>query len=74
MNMKTYLVNQYEVKNGVWSLHTSYAINGDKLAAEIQSIESRGFRLTISNIFVKTFTFDDCVEHLAYSFVELPNL
>lgn len=72
--MNTYLVNQYEVKNGVWTLHTSYSINGDKLADEIQSIFSRGFRCTFSNVFAKTFTFDDCVEHLAYSFVELPNL
>ena len=74
MNMKTYLVNLYEVKNGVWSLYTSYAIYGDKLSDEIHSIVSRGFRLTISNFFVKTFTFEGCVEHLAYSIVELPKL
>ena len=72
--MNTYLVNQYEVKNGVWTLNTSYAINGDHLSDEISSISSRGFRLTTSNVYVKTFDYGDCVEHLAYSFVELPNL
>lgn len=73
--MKEYLFNLYVVEDSSWIYRLSYRVGIDKLADEIRSIESRGFRLTLSNIFVKTFTSsNDEKVYYAYSVVELPIL
>lgn len=74
MNMKKYLVTSYVVENDVWNQYSSRIINSSNLKEEIDKIESFGYRLVMSNIFVKTFTCDDGKSYLACSFVELPNL
>lgn len=72
--MTKYSFIYYVVENDVWKFRSSYVVEADKLADEIHGIESRGFRLTLSNIFVKTFTSDVDTMHLAYAVIELPNL
>lgn len=72
--MKKYSFIYYVVENDVWKLRSSHVVEFDKLSDEIHGIESRGFRLTLSNIFVKTFTSDADTMHFAYVVIELPNL
>lgn len=72
--MKKYSFIYYVVENDVWKFRSSHVVEADKLSDEIHGIESRGFRLTQSNIFVKTFTSDFDSMHLVYAVIELPNL
>lgn len=72
--MKKYIVNFYEVEEDAWNLRNYFTIDGSELAKTINGIESRGFRLTISNFFVKTFVCDSENVHFAYAFVEIPIL
>lgn len=79
LNKKNIIMNKYsfifyEVENAIWKFRSSHVVEADKLSDEIHRIESLGFRLTLSNIFVKTFTSDVDSMHLAYAVVELPNL
>ena len=73
--MKKYLINFYVVEEDAWNLRNYFTVDASELAKSIRGIESRGFRLTFSNIFVKTFTSsDDDKLYFAYTVVELPNL
>nr|DAH63064.1 MAG TPA: hypothetical protein [Microviridae sp.] len=73
MNMKKYIVNFYEVEEDSWNLRNYFTIDGSELAKTIQGIESRGFRLSMSNIFVKTFTSDIDQMHMCYVIIEIPS-
>lgn len=72
--MKKYLFSFYLVEEDAWNLRNYFTVDESELAKTIRSIESRGYRLTLSNVFLKRFTsLDDDVCYLAYSVVELPN-
>ena len=71
--MKKYIVNFYVVEEDAWNLRNYFTIDSSELAKTIQGIESRGFRLTMSNIFVKTFTSDIDQMHMCYAIIEIPS-
>lgn len=73
LNMKKYLVTSYLVENGSWQSQGSYSIDSEEFAKSVHYLECCGFRVSMSNIFVKTFI-SDSNKHLAYSIVECPNL
>lgn len=73
--MKKYIVNYYLVEENAWNLRNYFTVDETDLKKTIRRIESRGFHLTISNVFVKAFTsLDDDVFNLAYVIVEIPIL
>lgn len=72
--MNKFIVNFYEVEEGGWTLRNYFTIDSTELSKTVERIESRGFRLTMSNVFVKTFVCDSENLHFAYSIVEIPNL
>lgn len=72
--MKKFIVNFYEVEDGGWTLRNYFTIDSSELSKTVEGIESRGFRLTISNIFVKTFVCDTENLYFAYAIVEIPIL
>lgn len=71
--MKKYIVNFYGVVEGGWKLLNYFTIDESEVLSTVKGIESRGFRLTTSNIFVKTFTSDFDEMHLCYAFIEIPS-
>lgn len=73
--MKKYLISYYLVDENSWNLRNYFTIDESDLKKTIRRIESRGYHLTLSNIFVKAYTsLDDDVFNLAYVIVEIPNL
>lgn len=73
--MEKYIVSYYLVEEGAWNLRNYYTIDASELAKTIRRIESLGYLLTRSNIFVKSFeSLDGDMCYLVYSIVELPNL
>lgn len=73
--MEKYLVSFYGVEEGGWTLRNYFTIDGSELAKTIRRIESLGYRLTRSNVFVKSFEASSGdMLHLAYTIIELPNL
>ena len=73
--MNKYLVSFYEIEESSWTLRNYFTVDVSELAKTIRRIESFGYRLTRSNVFVKSFEASDGdMLHLAYTFVELPNL
>lgn len=73
--MNKYLINFYEVEEGSWNFRSCFTIDSIDLAKRIQFIESLGFRQSMSNFFVKTFTSsNDEKSYHVYSIVELPKL
>lgn len=71
--MKKYIVNFYEVEEDAWNLRNYFTLDASNLAEFLRGVESRGFRLSMSNIFVKTFTSDFDELHLAYAIIEIPS-
>lgn len=73
--MKKYLISYYLVEENSWNLRNYFTVDESDLVKTIRRIESRGYHLTLSNIFVKAYTsLDDDVFNLAYVIVEIPNL
>ena len=70
-----FLINFYEVEDDAWKCISSRVVEGEYYDEEIYRITSCGYRLTVPNIYVKTFTseYDDKL-YLAYVVNALPNL
>lgn len=73
MNMKKYLVTCYVVENGFWFTQGCYTLNSSEFVECVRTLEKSGFSVSMSNIFVRTYT-SDSNKHLAYSIVECPKL